>query len=94
MEGATMTITKLEWHQERDARPTGPIAVVRDCIDEDSGATYWASLRKGMTLSDVIDDYVNSAEYDRPCPCSVALNAGDKTSGLGLRSGPCRMNFG
>jgi hypothetical protein len=74
MEGATMTITKLEWHQERDARPNGPIAVVHDCIDED-GATYWASLPQRMTLSDVIDDYVNSAEYNRPCPCSVALYA-------------------
>jgi hypothetical protein len=46
MEDAIMTLTKLDWHQEQDARPTGPIAVVRDCIDEDSGATYWASLPK------------------------------------------------
>jgi hypothetical protein len=75
MEDAIMTITKLEWHQGHHHGPPGPIAVVRDCIDEDSGATYWASLPKGMTLSDVIDDYVNSAEYDRPCPCSVALYA-------------------
>jgi hypothetical protein len=75
MEDATMTITKLEWHQGHHHRPTGPIAVVRDCLDQDNGATYWASLPKGMTLSDVIDDYVNSAEYDRPCPCSVALYA-------------------
>jgi hypothetical protein len=73
MEDAAMTT--LEWHQEQDARPTGPIAVVRDCLDEDSGGTYWASVPKGMTLSEVIDDYVNSAEYDRPCPCSVALYA-------------------
>ena len=35
---------------------------------QDSGATYWASLPKGMTLSDVIDDYVNSAEYGSSAP--------------------------
>jgi hypothetical protein len=51
-----MTLTKLDWHQEQDARSTGPIAVVRDCIDEDSGATYWASLPKDMTLNEVIDE--------------------------------------
>ena len=51
-----MTITKLEWHQGHHHRPPGPIAVVRDCIDEDCGATYWASLPKDMTLNEVIDE--------------------------------------
>jgi hypothetical protein len=39
------------------------------------GGSRAASLPQRMTLSDVIDDYVNSAEYNRPCPCSVALYA-------------------
>ena len=33
----------------------------------------WRRFERAPTSS--IDDYVNSAEYDRPCPCSVALYA-------------------
>lgn len=58
-----------------NAEPGRRIVQVRDCVDEGGGETYFAYAPEGASLSDMIEDYRETASYNGDCLCSASLFA-------------------